>query len=95
MLLSANNHFGAATICSGTITYKGAASFAGGGTLGVSRTDSSYIREGLTDSVGMIEAMTDSSGMLEGLTVFCVRVSDKKLFTALTVLVNTIDRNLY
>ena len=70
----------------------GAASFAGGGTLRVSRTDSSYIREGLTDSYCIIEAMTDSSGMLEGLTVFCVRVSDKKLFTTLTVLVNTINR---
>lgn len=60
MLLSANNHFGAATICSGTITYKGAASFAGGGTLGVSRTDSSCIREGSTDSVGITEGLTDS-----------------------------------
>lgn len=95
MLLSANNHSGAATICSGTITYKGAASFAGGGTLGVSRTDSSCIREGLTDSVGMIEAMTDSSGMLEGLARFGVRVSDKKLIITLLVLVNTVDRNLH
>lgn len=60
MLLLTNNHFGAATICSGTITYKGAASFAGGGTLGVSRTDSSYIPEGSTDSVGIIEGLTDS-----------------------------------
>ena len=60
MLLLANNHSGAATICSGTITYKGAASFAGGGTLGVSQTDSSYIREGSTDSVGITEGLTDS-----------------------------------
>lgn len=60
MLLLVDNHSGAATICSGTITYKGAASFAGGGTLGVSRTDSSYIREGSTDSYCIIEAMTDS-----------------------------------
>ena len=59
MLLLAN-YFGAATICSGTITYKGAASFAGGGTLRVSRTDSSYIPEGLTDSVGITEGLTDS-----------------------------------
>ena len=60
MLLSANNHFGAATICSGTITFMGAASFAGGGTFGVSRTDSYYIREGSTDSVGITEGLTDS-----------------------------------
>lgn len=60
MLLSANNHYGAATICSGTTTYKGAASFAGGGTLVVSRTDSSYILEGSTDSVGITEGLTDS-----------------------------------
>ena len=59
-MLLLDNHFGAATICSGTITYKGAASFAGGGTLRVSRTDSSYIPEGLTDSVGIIEGLTDS-----------------------------------
>ena len=38
----------------------GAASFAGGGTLVVSRTDSSYIREGSTDSVGITEGLTDS-----------------------------------
>ena len=60
MLLLANNHFGAATICSGTITFMGAASFVGGGTLRVSRTDSSYIREGPTDSVGITEDLTDS-----------------------------------
>ena len=60
MLLSANNHFGAATICSGTIAHKGAASTAGGGTLRVSRTDSSYILEGSTDSVGITEGLTDS-----------------------------------
>ena len=60
MLLSANNHSGAATICSGTIAYKGAASFAGGGTFRISRTDSSYIREGSTDSVGITEGLTDS-----------------------------------
>ena len=60
MLLLANNHFGAATICSGTITSVGAASFAGGGTLRVSRTDSSYIPEGSTDSVGITEGLTDS-----------------------------------
>ena len=59
-MLLLDNHFGAATICSGTITYKGAASFAGGGTLGVSRTDSSYIPEGLTDSVGITEGLTES-----------------------------------
>ena len=60
MLLLANNHFGAATICSSTITYKGAASFAGGGTLWVSRTDSYYIPEGSTDSVGITEGLPDS-----------------------------------
>lgn len=60
MLLLANNHFGAATICSGTITFMGAASFAGGGTLWVSRTDSSYIPEGSTDSVGITEGLPDS-----------------------------------
>ena len=59
MLLLAN-YFGAATICSGTITFMGAASFAGGGTLEVSRTDSSYIPEGSTDSVGITEGLTDS-----------------------------------
>lgn len=59
MLLSVDNHSGAAIICSGTITCMGAASFAGGGTLRVSRTDSSYIREGSTDSYCIIEAMTD------------------------------------
>ena len=37
-----------------------AASFAGGGTLEVSRTDSSYILEGSTDSVGITEGLTDS-----------------------------------
>ena len=37
-----------------------AASFAGGGTLWASRTDSSYIREGSTDSVGITEGLTDS-----------------------------------
>lgn len=60
MLLLANNHFGAATICSGTITYKGVASVAGGDTFRVSRTDSSYIPEGSTDSVGITEGLTDS-----------------------------------
>lgn len=60
MLLLANNHFGAATICSGTITFMGAASFAGGGTLWVSRTDSYYIPEGSTDSVGITEGLPDS-----------------------------------
>ena len=60
MLLLANNHFGAATICSGTITFMGAASFAEGGTLGVFRTDSYYIPEGSTDSVGITEGLTDS-----------------------------------
>lgn len=60
MLLLANNHFGAATICSGTITYKGVASVAGGDTLWVSLTDSSYILEGSTDSVGITEGLTDS-----------------------------------
>ena len=59
-MLLLDNHFGAATICSGTITYKGAASFAGGGTLRVPRTDSSYIPEGSTDSVGITEGLTDS-----------------------------------
>ena len=59
-MLLLDNHFGAATICSGTITYKGAASFAGGGTLRVSRTDSYYIPEGSTDSVGITEGLTDS-----------------------------------
>lgn len=60
MLLLTNNHFGAATICSGTITYKGVASVAGGDTFGVSRTDSYYIPEGLTDSVGITEGLPDS-----------------------------------
>ena len=59
-MLLLDNHFGAATICSGTITYKGVASFVGGDTLGVSRTDSSYIPEGSTDSVGITEGLTDS-----------------------------------
>ena len=59
-MLLLDNDFGAATICSGTITYKGAASFAGGGTLRVSLTDSSYIPEGSTDSVGITEGLTDS-----------------------------------
>ena len=59
-MLLLDNHFGAATICNGTITFMGAASFAGGGTLRVSRTDSSYIPEGLTDSVGITEGLTDS-----------------------------------
>lgn len=59
MLLLAN-YSGAATICSGTITFMGAASFAGGGTLRVSRTDSYYIPEGSTDSVGITEGLTDS-----------------------------------
>ena len=59
-MLLLDNHFGAATICSGTITFMGAASFVGGGTLGISRTDSSYIPEGSTDSVGIIEGLTDS-----------------------------------
>ena len=59
-MLLLDNHFGAATMCSGTITYKGVASVAGGGTLRVSRTDSSYIPEGLTDSVGITEGLTDS-----------------------------------
>lgn len=60
MLLLANNHFGAATICSGTITYKGVASVVGGDTFRVSLTDSSYIPEGSTDSVGITEGLTDS-----------------------------------
>ena len=59
-MLLLDNHFGAATICSGTITYKGVASVGGGDTVRVSRTDSSYILEGLTDSVGIIEGLTDS-----------------------------------
>ena len=58
-MLLLDNHFGAATICSGTITFMGAASFAGGGTLRVSRTDSYYIPEGSTDSVGITEGLTD------------------------------------
>lgn len=60
MLLLANNHFGAATICSGTITYKSVASVVGGDTFRVSLTDSSYIPEGLTDSVRITEGLTDS-----------------------------------
>ena len=60
MLLLANNHFGATTICSGTITYKGVASVVGGDTFRVSLTDSSYIPEGSTDSVGITEGLTDS-----------------------------------
>ena len=60
MLLLANNHFGATTICSGTTTYKGVASVVGGDTFRVSLTDSSYIPEGSTDSVGIIEDLTDS-----------------------------------
>lgn len=60
MLLLANNHFGATTICSGTITYKGVASVIGGDTFRVSLTDSSYIPEGSTDSVGITEGLTDS-----------------------------------
>ena len=60
MLLLANNHFGAATICSGTITYKSVASVVGGDTFRVSRTDSYYIPEGSTDSVGITEGLTDS-----------------------------------
>ena len=60
MLLLANNHFGATTICSGTITYKGVASVVGGDTFRVSLTDSSYILEGSTDSVGITEGLTDS-----------------------------------
>ena len=59
-MLLLDNHFGAATMCSGTITFMGAASFAGGGTLRVSRTDSFYIPEGSTDSVGITEGLTDS-----------------------------------
>ena len=59
-MLLLDNHFGAATICSGTITYKSVASVAGGDTFRVPRTDSSYIPEGLTDSVGIIEGLTDS-----------------------------------
>lgn len=59
MLLLAN-HFGATTICSGTITYKGVASVVGGDTFRVSPTDSSYIPEGSTDSVGITEGLTDS-----------------------------------
>ena len=59
-MLLLDNHFGAATICSGTITFMGVASVAGGDTFRVSRTDSSYILEGLTDSVGIIEGLTDS-----------------------------------
>ena len=73
----------------------GAASFAGGGTLRVSGTDSSYILEGSTDSVGIIEGLTDYCWMLEGLARFGVRVSDKKLFTTLVALVNTVDKNLH
>ena len=60
MLLLANNHFGATTICSGTITYKSVASVVGGDTFRVSLTDSSYIPEGSTDSVGITEGLTDS-----------------------------------
>ena len=60
MLLLANNHFGAAIICSSTITHKSVASVAGGDTLWVSWTDSYYILEGSTDSVGIIEGLTDS-----------------------------------
>ena len=59
-MLLLDNHFGAATMCSGTITYKGVASVAGGDTFRVPRTDSSYIPEGLTDSVGITEGLTDS-----------------------------------
>ena len=60
MLLSADNHYGAAITYSSTITYKSVASFIGGDTLGVSRTDSYYILEGSTDSVGITEGLTDS-----------------------------------
>ena len=59
-MLLLDNHFGAATICSGTITYKGVASFVGGDTFRVSWTDSYYIPEGSTDSVGITEGLTDS-----------------------------------
>jgi hypothetical protein len=33
--------------------------------------------------------------MLEGLAIFGVRVSDKKLFTTLVALENTVDKNLH
>lgn len=60
MLLSVDNHYGAAITYSSTITYKSVASVAGGDTLWVSWTDSYYILEGSTDSVGIIEGLTDS-----------------------------------
>ena len=77
MLLLADNHLGAATGCSGTLSVTAALTTGGGGGLYVARTDSGAILEGLTDSSYILEGLTDSCGMLEGLAIVSVQAADK------------------
>ena len=79
MLLLADNHLGAATGCSGTLSVTAALTTGGGGGLYARRTDSGAILEGLTDSCGM----------LEGLAIVSVQAADKIFLAVYIALWNT------
>ena len=87
MLLLADNHLGAATGYSGTLSVTAALRITGGGGLYVARTDSGAILEGLTDSSYILEGLTDSCGILEGLTSVSVQAADK-IFLAVLLAFN-------
>lgn len=89
MLLLADNHLGAATRCSGTLSVTAALTTGGGGGLYARRTDSANILEGLTDSCVILEGLTDSSGMLEGLAIVSVQAADKIFLAVYIALWNT------
>ena len=94
MLLLADNHLGAATGCSGTLSVTAALTTGGGGGLYVARTDSGAILEGLTDSSYILEGLTDSSGMLEDLTIVSVQAADKIFLAVYIALWNTFQQDL-
>ena len=90
MLLLADNHLGAATGCSGTLSVTAALTTGGGGGLYARRTDSGAILEGLTDSSYILEGLTDSCGMLEGLAIVSVQAADKFFSSSYIVLWNNL-----
>ena len=94
MLLLADNHLGAATGCSGTLSVTAALTTGGGGGLYARRTDSGAILEGLTDSSYILEGLTDSCGILEGLAIVSVQAADKIFLAVYIALWNTFQQDL-
>lgn len=94
MLLSADNHLGAATGCSGTFRVTAALASRWGGGLHALRTDSDAILEGLTDSCFILEGLTDSSGILEGLASVSVQAADKIFLVVCLPIMNMFINNL-